>query len=1541
MKKTLFLSLILSCLCGLSARGEYTLDTAVGSYYYDSSTSSWAGNNITSSNNADGGLTLTYGENIGSGYNFTMAITLDASKLAESISGNTTILQGQNWALGIRGDDLMIVGVANSNYGYSSSLSLDGQEGLYTFVVTMSSYGTVFMDDTMGGGGNTSYKASNAGNSSSLTLSASAADALVGIATWNTTTTGSPANRIEAYNSLSKVTGGNTISYPDAFVKTRTDGTSLGRILFMGDSITHGIADATWRWQFFKILVDNGMEFEIGGPRSGEDAREPVNTSDFKAGYASYGGVDFADLHYARSSGRTYNMLQNKSGGASYEYDKGGTIDVNSASLLTNADTHFLLIGTNDLLSDSKTTGAQYAATMQTLLGGTVTYDNNTYTWTAGDSAGNMGQIADTVLKDDTDTLYIFSIPTWGTGNSGHPERDTVAYDAVHQYNGLLKDWVEEYNKTSEGTAYYVDINRGLLDVTKTQWIGCNAFFHSGDYLHPNEQGSLIIAGNLAQGMGLAGRTAGQHRLGIEEFTGRTESPVTVTSSTSYTLSDCFGKGEAYTLSLDLTFGNGSTGGWSTTDSFTITSGNGTVGGTLSISEGFIKWGSKTLFSLDMSQNTDTLRIAYVMEDMATSNTGGGYYVWLGDMLIGQALAVSSGDVAVNGFTLSSTLGTTVNNLAYTTGSYAPTSDGLTSEENAYYAVPGEVDLDEVAGQPRGSGVDFSEATAPTFVTAANIYAKGSSSISDGTIIATTDKTVTGWYGAMGGSGVDHVGDIALQVTATEDTKNLFGVVNTGTVTGNVTLVVDTGDASVGSWTASNAGPSIVGGYCGSITGLFKAVLESGHTNDIVGGFHTANNGNHIGAVEIVVNGGTVGGNIYGGSTTANGLIDGDTHVWITGGTTEGNVYGGGTAGTIGGSTNVTISGGVIKGKVYGNNATDLLSGNVTVESNRANIRGDIYADHVTLKDVADGGKEYGFGHYANTISANKLTLDNVTVKNFGATLENVKELEAVEETNTTLNMGEQSTLDLVTLNDSSVILKNGNTLTKVSTGKLDITGGSTLGASLTLSPQASVLLNGSLSLAGGDLSLSTLSLSGKSWENWLEKGGSLTLFSGVSTLNLLDEEGATLNSWSYADGYTFTDEEVTSILRADIDTGTYTLKYIWGSLALVEKSSGEEPTLESVADSHNSAAGAAILTDVLESGVPVGGDLAPALASACSMLVNGETASLNRLMAAMAGSSIATMGAAFNADVDRQLRAIRNRTTSMGGSTDQAWDGELHFHAWVNGEGDYRKLERDGTAAGYTLDSWGGTVGVDVDVCPHLVTGMAVTAMYGDLDADGPDNADGDLDTYYLSLFARYIRHAWTHTFVATVGWADADLDRTVSYPGGVYKTSGSTSGMAFGLLYELGYVLPLNEEGTTCLQPVFNVAWRHTSLDSYTEGGSDAALYAGDQTMDAVTLGLGARLQSVVGETAFNRAVLLETRALLKVDVGDRRNHLDVAMLYGSRRADIESAETGVVGVELGAGVTLPVGADGGSFFIDASADLRSSYTNLNATVGYRVDF
>lgn len=337
----------------------------------------------------------------------------------------------------------------------------------------------------------------------------------------------------------------------------------------------------------------------------------------------------------------------------------------------------------------------------------------------------------------------------------------------------------------------------------------------------------------------------------------------------------------------------------------------------------------------------------------------------------------------------------------------------------------------------------------------------------------------------------------------------------------------------------------------------------------------------------------------------------------------------------------------------------------------------------------------------------------------------------------------------------------------------------------------------------------------------------------------------------------------------------------------------------------------------------------------------SAAAAQADEIMAAVAGSSTAILGSALASDVERQLRAIRNRTTSMGVGQCEVNEGMPYFNAWINAEGDHHELDADGTNAGYTRDSWGGTVGFDADLNPYVTVGMAVTAMYGDIDSDAADKAEGDFDSQYVSLFARYARNAWTHTFVMTVGKADMTLNRTVNYGSGQYETEGETEGTAFGFMYEVGRVYALTEDGGVCLQPMFNVNLRHSTIDSYTETGCDAALAVGEQSFTTVTFGVGARVQAVIGTSIYNRASIFEARVLAKLDAGDRESEADVRLLQGGDTSSVKSAELGAFGAEVGMGITIPMGADAGSIFIDGSAELRSGYTNINGTVGYRVNF
>lgn len=463
-----------------------------------------------------------------------------------------------------------------------------------------------------------------------------------------------------------------------------------------------------------------------------------------------------------------------------------------------------------------------------------------------------------------------------------------------------------------------------------------------------------------------------------------------------------------------------------------------------------------------------------------------------------------------------------------------------------------------------------------------------------------------------------------------------------------------------------------------------------------------------------------------------------------------------------------------------------------------------------------------------------------------------------------------------------------------------------------------------------------------------IEDGADVTLGQYKGTISLRGSDGVysrVLGTINVAEDNIFIGEDVNWHLKGIRNASDARLTVDANGNLLLEAEVSNKNGFADFADNENSTTGANLLWDV-QNTYQIGGDLADLDSLLYDLIITvddvtaeNNRAEANRVMAAVAGSSTAVMGEAVSTDMERQLRSIRNRTTSLAYSGDSY--SRIHSGAWVNAESNYHKQEADGMLPGYKVNGWGGTVGAHTQVGESATVGIALTAMYSDLESDGPDHLKGDMDTYYLTGFVQVAHEAWRHTFVLSIGRADLDVDRTVAYADGGYTTKGSTDGMGFGALYELGYTIPLNVDYSVCLQPVFNVAWRLNELGAYTETGSNAALHIEEQTYNAVTFGVGARLQAAVGSNVWNRTGIFESRALLKVDVGDRQGKSTVALQEaGSFRGNVKSAEKGAVGVELGAGLALPTGRRG-EVFVDGSAELRADYTNLNATIGYRINF
>ena len=527
----------------------------------------------------------------------------------------------------------------------------------------------------------------------------------------------------------------------------------------------------------------------------------------------------------------------------------------------------------------------------------------------------------------------------------------------------------------------------------------------------------------------------------------------------------------------------------------------------------------------------------------------------------------------------------------------------------------------------------------------------------------------------------------------------------------------------------------------------------------------------------------------------------------------------------------------------------------------------------------------------------------------------------------------------------------------------LEVEGVLTLGTAetaATLSARGSLIATGGIVFAniGSSASadkLGTTTLNVDLTDNFMAglEGGSATL------LTLNEEFTGTIK---LSDSLTMNGTDDTLDIRSEDNKYIYTVS--WETQLTQAKanqwylvlnsninSSYVREALTGIASSHNGIAGMNLLNDVYAELNPQTNMPESDLAELIDTVDAG--AMTDDALAAAAGASVAVLGQALSGDVERQLRAIRNRAvsssiTSCDTITVTALDEKGNevrttttkpdkFSVWVNAEGNRTEQDADGTAAGYTLTSWGGTLGAGMQVNQQLTLGLALTAMSGNLKSDGPDRLKGDMETTYLSAFAQYRSGAWNHSFIATVGTMDTDYDRTVNHAAGSYTADGDTDGTAFGLMYELSREFALSN--TSSISPVFNISYRHTDVDGYSERNSDAAVSVDDQSLDTVTVGLGARYEATVGQQTLNRACAFEARALAKYDFGDRQTDTEVGYIGQATRANIESAELGAFGVELGAGIAVPVGP--GSIFADGSVELRSEYTNANATVGYKIQF
>jgi outer membrane autotransporter protein len=368
-----------------------------------------------------------------------------------------------------------------------------------------------------------------------------------------------------------------------------------------------------------------------------------------------------------------------------------------------------------------------------------------------------------------------------------------------------------------------------------------------------------------------------------------------------------------------------------------------------------------------------------------------------------------------------------------------------------------------------------------------------------------------------------------------------------------------------------------------------------------------------------------------------------------------------------------------------------------------------------------------------------------------------------------------------------------------------------------------------------------------------------------------------------------------------------------------------------------NAAAGAELLWEDRFEAIDSDSPLADVFEAAVDQQAAGDTAALSKTLAAVAGSTINSAGTAQRDALRDQLGTIRDRALAV--STDGS---QLGHHFWIEGNGGYNHVRTQSDKGGYKLSTWGGTVGADLEATKDLTLGLAFTANYGDLRATAADRTTGDLDSYYLNLFAHYQKNAWGHTLVVTGTTTDADLDRTVDYGAGYYKTNGSTDGYGIGALYELTYDVALNDKGTSLLQPLFDASIVHTSLDNYTESGAgDAGLKVGKQDWTTASLAVGARWSGSFGTKTVGRTLFGELRTAVSQDFGDKQGKTAVALSGAPDFSqNVYGAKQGATAWQVSGGISTNVGQNG-TVYAGAGAEFRNDANSVRGNVGYRYAF
>jgi autotransporter-associated beta strand protein len=243
---------------------------------------------------------------------------------------------------------------------------------------------------------------------------------------------------------------------------------------------------------------------------------------------------------------------------------------------------------------------------------------------------------------------------------------------------------------------------------------------------------------------------------------------------------------------------------------------------------------------------------------------------------------------------------------------------------------------------------------------------------------------------------------------------------------------------------------------------------------------------------------------------------------------------------------------------------------------------------------------------------------------------------------------------------------------------------------------------------------------------------------------------------------------------------------------------------------------------------------------------------------------------------------------------------GQPQGSLWIGGYGVTGDVDADGNGNPYDYDIYGTVFGVEQQVAPSLLLGLAGGYGRSQVDMSSP-NSDADVDSYHVGLYSHFNEGIFYSTAVVAYGYQNYDTTRQIPFFG--LTANGDYDGQQFVAYGEKGLNLCF---GGLRVQPLVGLQYIALQRDAFTETGAGPFnLVVAEDHVNSLRLSAGGRIAPELPPGFFG-AIIPEFRGRWVHELMDDDQTLSAAFAGGGNNFAVTSAELGRNFGMLGAGIT-----------------------------------